>query len=144
MKKHNFTVALALVTLSCAKPPPDTSPDLKVLTGEAAAEVLRQCSREVPQHEPNYWQPAISDALAMERLLPATLRENVPERDWSGFPAKWGRRYVGIIRRGKRFIYGDYFPAGIGDVCDGGARFFGAEYDVQTGKISQLEFNGVG
>jgi hypothetical protein len=84
----------------------------------------------------------MSDALALERLLPPALKQRHPEKDWSGFPERWGRRYVGIIRGGKRFVYGDYFPAGIGDVCDGGARFFGAEYDFQTKTISHLAFNG--
>jgi hypothetical protein len=27
-------------------------------------------------------------------------------------------------------------------VCDGGPQFFGAEYDVEAGRISHLAFNG--
>lgn len=67
----------------------------------------------------------------------------------------WNRSYMGIVRSGHRFIAGDFEPAvgdakaiirrgawGLHSVCDGGAAFFGAEFDPVGGKITMIGFNG--
>ena len=72
-----------------------------------------------------------------------------------GAPKGWIRQYVGIVRGGKRFLYGNFAPGWIEQytperrerpitLCDGGPSFFGAEYDVEMDAISHLAFNGTG
>ena len=77
--------------------------------------------------------------------------------DWTRVPQGWRRQYVGIVRGGRRFIYGNFFPRREGElalgepqwpdaepriICDGGAIFFGVEYDFEAGKFTQIAFNG--
>lgn len=60
------------------------------------------------------------------------------------------RQYAGFTRGGRRMIYLNAF--GLRDdpkwksravvVCDGGPSFFGAVYDVQARRWSELSFNG--
>jgi hypothetical protein len=78
------------------------------------------------------------------------------EVDWARAPRGWRRQYVGIVRQGRRFIYGNYFrhepsqDAIFGDdwrrestrVCDGGPVFFGVEYDVEAQRFTHIAFNG--
>jgi len=63
---------------------------------------------------------------------------------------RWQREFIGIIRNGRFILYGNYLPADVTvdpghlptGVCDGGPVFFGVEYDVDTGAITHLAFNG--
>ncbi|MET0361951.1 MAG: hypothetical protein ABW048_09405, partial [Sphingobium sp.] len=95
-----------------------------------------------------------ADIVRLETALPAALHRS---RALAGDPAVaglagWRRQYVGIVRKGRHYLYGNFFPAQAGGsgewrlepvvVCDGGARFFGVEMDVKTGKITHLAFNG--
>ena len=77
-------------------------------------------------------------------------------RELADAPNGWLRQYVGIVRGGRRFVYGNFFPRSVtryGDagrwrrepvmVCDGGPAFFGIEYDVESGTFTQLGFNGL-
>jgi hypothetical protein len=73
-----------------------------------------------------------------------------------GAPQGWRRQYGGFLRDGRRFIYGNFYPRGVGDdrpaandwrhgpmtVCDGGHAFFGVEYDVDGHRFTHLDFNG--
>ena len=58
-----------------------------------------------------------------------------------------------MIRDGRRFIYGNFFPIeeGIGQfdwrtkptrICDGGPVFFGVEFDVAAQRFTRIDFNG--
>jgi hypothetical protein len=69
-------------------------------------------------------------------------------------PSGWRRQYIGLIRSGQRFIYGNFFPERDWDefrdwrtqpvtVCDGGPGFFGVEYDVSARRFTQFAYNGV-
>ena len=91
----------------------------------------------------------------MEALLPSALAAAPAGRgvDFSNLRPAWQRQYAGLVRNGSRFIYGSFFPADAQNelagwrerpmiVCDGGPQFFGAEYDVEAGRISHLAFNG--
>lgn len=91
----------------------------------------------------------------METALPAALAATPAARgeDFSNLAGRWRGQYVGLVRGGRRFLYGNFFPvdernemAGWRErpmiVCDGGPPFFGAEYDVEAGRISHLAFNG--
>ena len=84
--------------------------------------------------------------------MPARLAGR-PPRNYR--PEGWTRQYVGIVRDGRRFIYGNFFPRWNPDdaeiarwrnrpviVCDGGSSLFGVEYDVEAGRITHLGYNG--
>ncbi|MCI4589823.1 hypothetical protein MOK15_06935 [Sphingobium sp. BYY-5] len=112
--------------------------------------MLAQCSRSAPAKGEGSWTPTAKDVLALEAKLPPALKNAQPNEDWKGFPSKWQRQFVGIVRGRQHFIYGSYAPIDIDwplsdqamRVCDGGPVFFGAEYQIETGKITHLAFNG--
>ncbi len=67
---------------------------------------------------------------------------------------EWRRQYIGIIRSGRQFVYGNFFRYKIADhvpdwksapviFCDGGTSFFGIEFEKTTGRISHFQFNGL-
>jgi hypothetical protein len=69
-------------------------------------------------------------------------------------PRGWARQYVGIVRGGRRYLYGNFFPEDVShepgtawlrtalQVCDGGPAFFGVEFDVAAGHFTHVAFNG--
>lgn len=132
--------------------------DAVVLPGAAIPAMLRQCSRQAPTAGEGGWQPGAADIAAVETAAAAALRERHAsgDPDWSRFPRDWRRQYVGIVRGGRRFIYGNFYSRGVDEdardpdqwrrepiiVCDGGSAFFGVEYDVEAGRLTQLAFNG--
>ena len=128
-----------------------------VLPGSAVEMMLNQCSRGTPEAGEASWQPGGEDITALEAALPAALaaRHRSSDPDWSRLDREWRRQYVGIVRGGRRFVYGNFFPRDVGEegapgrwraepviVCDGGAAFFGVEYDVELHGITHLDFNG--
>ena len=150
----------ALILLaSCAASRPAEQANLPkgafILPGTAVSDLLHQCSRAVPQQGEASWQPGVADVLALERALPQALAKARPSGDWAKFPGQWIRQYVGIVRHSRRYVYGNFAPNdlpvgvsrsdiskwGLG-ACDGGERFFGAEYDIAGQAITHLAFNG--
>jgi len=141
---------------------PQTVPQtggMVIFAPRRAAELLHQCSRSTPKRDKGGWTPSVADIARFEAKLSSTLPRvrMVPDsrKKLEGAPKGWIRQYVGIVRGGKRYIYGNFAPASIDDyhaarrkipiaVCDGGPSFFGAEYDVQKDAISDLGFNGIG
>jgi hypothetical protein len=128
--------------------------DAAILDGAAVPAMLRQCSRAAPAPGEGTWQPAAADILAFEAALPAELAAHrFANVDWSQWPQAWSRQYVGILRGGGKFIYGNFVPRELADnragsgttpriICDGGPVFFGAEYDVAARRVTHIAFNG--
>ncbi|WP_106640247.1 hypothetical protein [Allosphingosinicella vermicomposti] len=122
-----------------------------ILPASAAAAMLNQCSRPAPDAGEATWQPSQNNIDRLEAILPEALAV-APEMRGTGTPnlKKWERQYVGLVRDGRRFLYGNFFPAQPQDswrnapmiVCDGGADFFGVEFDIGAGRISHIAFNG--
>ena len=65
---------------------------------------------------------------------------------------RYSRQYVGVIIENRKFIFINafcddspptYWRERVVDVCDGGCSW-GVVYDVETGKFSHLEMNGIG
>jgi hypothetical protein len=135
-----------------------------VLPPKAARAVLCQCSRKSLGPASGYWTPTLSELLPMEARLPDYLRAHAHPRR----PDQWRelkgylRQYLGIARAGRRLIYIN----GIGGpvfsparrishrpaierawrstalvMCDGGADYFGAEYDVAAREFTRIDFN---
>ena len=73
---------------------------------------------------------------------------------------EFGRQYGGLVVAGRKIIYVNAFSRSAMDqsgsdsnsnwraqpvmVCDGGASFFGVEYDPQSKSFAHFEFNGPG
>ena len=157
---RRLQLALCLVLLACTDSQggaalPD---DAVVLPGNQANLVLHQCSRPVPVRGAATWQPSPADIAALEAALPAALATQNPPGapDWSPVPEGWRRQYVGLVRGGRRFLYGNFYPRSADNgrpdpeqwrrepvmVCDGGPIFFGVEYDVEAGRFTHFGFNG--
>jgi len=147
-------IALAVFAASCGAGGAGPISDAAILPASQAKSLTSQCSRGVPAKGEGTWQPSWADITAMESALRVALKAEprAPERKGLRAPEGWRRQYVGVVRGGRRFIYGNYLPPDdwMGDrwrsqaviVCDGGAAFFGAEYDVAGRRISHLAFNG--
>jgi len=146
---------LLLVLLAMQELPRDGG--IVIFAPGKTAAMLHQCSRAVPKPGESGWTPGAEDIARLEGKLPAALRLMRPDPyadlRLKGVPKGWLRQYVGIVRGGKRFIYGNFAPDTEGhrrywqaqpiDICDGGPGNFGAEYDVEKDAISHLAFNGM-
>lgn len=146
--------AIATLGIAGAEAAPTLPEGAAILPATLRAQLLGQCSRRAPSPGEAGWQPGAADIAALEAALPAALAADPHHSTYlSRAPQGWRRQYVGIVRHGRRFIYGNFFMRGLGDgtwqrepviVCDGGTSFFGVDYDVETGRIVGLAFNGVG
>jgi len=153
-----FGLLLLLAACGAAPADPALPADATIMPAGAVAGLLSQCSRAAPPPGEATWQPTGADIAALEAALPAALRaeHEAAGHDWSRFPADWRRQYGGIVRGGRRFVYGNFYPRHIDDgrddpnrwrrepvmVCDGGAAFFGVEYDVAARRFTHFGFNG--
>ena len=180
MRSLMVATALALAGCGAQPAPADTQPaalpaDAAVLPGSAVGQMLRQCSRSAPAPGETTWQPSAEDIASLEAVLPAALAASdlsrvearlradphvgPPSADdppWATAPQGWRRQYVGIVRGGRRFIYGNFVPRRPPDqelgiegwrteprmVCDGGPVFFGVEWDVEARRFTHIAFNG--
>jgi hypothetical protein len=128
---------------------------------------VRQCSRRTPGPVQGLWtpdaaiiatlEPVLASALhgALERASPSKPPPVLPAG--AAAPARFTaveyyRQYSGLIIGGRRVVYVNGFRSGrtppanwqtvAPRTCDGGLSFFGAEFDVETGTITDLSFNG--
>jgi hypothetical protein len=152
---------LLLAGVAAARPVPEAR--YVVFPGARAAELLNQCSRAAPRPGSASWQPTSQDIAALEKALPDYLVRLRPAdaAHWRNVLQEHKRQYVGIIRRGTRSIYGNFFPDRLVDasynspserarwktgamvICDGGPDFFGVEYEVTARRFIHADFNGM-
>ncbi len=144
-----------LLFASCGSGNYETEINRVIFPANATPEMLKQCSRATPSPGEATWQPTDADVDKMEASLPKTLEGLAQARqvNFAGLLRNWQRQYVGIVRGGRRLIYGNYFPLDDTNelaqwrkqpmtVCDGGPRFFGAEFDVAAERMTRIDFNG--
>lgn len=92
---------------------------------------------------------------AFQNLTDAERRESgfaMGDLKFSDIPAAYHRQYMGFVRDGRRFIYGNFAPRELEPsasnqpiiVCDGGPQFFGVEYEPATRRFTLVSFNGGG
>lgn len=148
-------LVLATATQARSSGPTSELPSYVIFDAKVGKDLFAQCSRSAPSAA-DYWTPGPADIARLEAALPAALP---PATNWRGrilsnAPKGWLRQYIGFLRGGRRFIYGNFFPdtpderAGWRQapvmVCDGGPAYFGVEFDADRGAITDLEFNGEG
>ena len=156
MTKHHLAAA-ALAAISCmAMPSSAKAPSrVTVLSGSMARQVLHQCSRRTPAAGSSFFVPGAGDIEALDQGVARSRDARLPTdaRKVSSLHGGYAVEIIGIFRSGRRFVYGSYYPLrmqeGVKDapstpviVCDGGSRFFGAEIDAASGRITHLAFNG--
>ena len=140
--------ALALApTLALRAAPVKSNPiSSTILQGKIASGLSKQCSRISPTG--NFLVPPVSlvERHKLEATLPSLLQANsMKTKDyWFQFAAH--------IQGKQRLIYVNAFiPDSYSRehwkttpiiVCDGGKAFWGAEYNVSSGKFQSLSFNG--
>lgn len=130
-----------------------------VLRPLAARKIFQQCSRPAPSARSQLWEPSTKDIDDLE----LSLTKYLDERGKTGKPnppksTRYRRQYVGFLRKGERFIYGNFYPADLYapsekfrideskqavQICDGGAVFWGIVYRVKTKTFEEPYFNGV-
>lgn len=130
-----------------------------VFTGSAAPEMLRQCSRGAPKAGTGWFRPSVAEISRLDRATVVELAKPGAPRDRAKIDglASLRRGYavevVGIVRDGRRYVYGSYLPMmfqeGVKEaathptiVCDGGPTLFGVEIDARTGRVTHVAFNG--
>ncbi len=161
---ESFTAIIALLAATVATSASST-PVLDpaygaVLQGAAADKLLSQCSRPAPEHVEGQWVPSSDQLHDLEMRLPQALEEALAKRKGNNAEASHiARQYAGFIAAGRKIIYVNAFtqreteppfpgrdPADWRHdamiVCDGGAVFFGVEYDPETHTFSHFAFNG--
>lgn len=152
-KRTWFTVLLITVT-SFAAGQSYTLPSSGriLLHGSAARKIFDQCSRTAPSAKSDLWQPSTKDLDELESLLTKYLGDRETSGKTVPPKATYHRQYVGFIKNGERYIYGNFYPAGSEfgsyearqavQVCDGGHVFWGIVYCVRTKTFEDPEFNG--
>jgi len=119
--------------------------------------IFNQCSRGAPSPNSEIWDLSHKDIDELEALLV----KNLDERERAGKQnppkgTKYHRQYVGFVRNGERFVYGNFYPADVYSgikirideskqavmVCDGGPVFWGIVYRIKTKTFEEPQFNG--
>ena len=125
-----------------------------VLPVSIAPTALDQCSRPTPGAPDGYWEPEKQDILSLERLLP-TYMETRTESAAAlvrNRLSHYRRQYAGFLRADHKTIYANLFLPEYGVewrhqvvmVCDGGAGFWGVEFDVTSQTFVHIAYNGSG
>jgi hypothetical protein len=123
-----------------------------VLTPTAGPNLLGQCSRPEPQNDGGFWAPTSAQIADLESHLRAFLA-STPKAATLFDLDRYHRQYLGFLRGGKRFIYGNFYSHYYDPkreatqpvlVCDGGRGFWGIVYSVDSSTFSDFFVNGLG
>ena len=118
--------------------------------------LLHQCSRSTPKDVSSFWVASPADIAKLEALLVPFLRASLDPRSLLAPDplARFHRQYIGFIRNGKRYIYGNFYPHRSApdleeatspvNFCDGGDSFWGVVFSPDTEQFEDLRFNGIG
>lgn len=154
-----LTVAAVMAISALAAPPgvggPMKTRSIYIFPAQQGAQLLKQCSRKVPQDISDYWTPTDEQVAGLKSALDVYLRQHAADRgSVLSFPLdSYHGQYTGIVSGGKRLVYGNFYihqadwlhedtqPV---DVCEGGRSFFGVVFDPATGRIVDVAFNGEG
>lgn len=119
-----------------------------ILPKDLGPELLHQCSRSAPTDIESYWQPSSRNIDELEKLLPAFISK---QENGFSFLHIYDRQYIGFVKHGKRYIYGNFYPRHAGEekeasrpmiICDGGSDFWGIVYDISSQMFKEISFNG--
>jgi hypothetical protein len=119
-----------------------------ILPAAKGALLLHQCSRGSPSDVKGYFRPEPSQVAELEERLSSYLKRVRPAIQFQ----QYNRQYVGFMKGGTRYIYGNFFKAEFGTknpasepvvVCDGGDWFWSIVYSLDTRTFQEIQFNGI-
>jgi hypothetical protein len=132
-----------------------------IMDSSAGPKMLHQCSRSTPNNIQSYWKPSKRDIDSLENRFQVIKEIRSKECCVGGARIdslqQYGFQYVGVIIKGKKYIYINAFPIeelsifkahntdpGTTPIlaCDGGKSFWGALFDPESKEFSSLAFNG--
>lgn len=130
------------------------------ISAEEAPNLLKQCSRSVPEKVKGYIDLKNDDIKKLESDFKKVLTVKPEGCCYSGNIRRLknhGYQYAGLIINNKKYIYINAFHMDSEEdlerykdwkttpviVCDGGENYWGVLYDVENGTFSQLSMNGV-
>jgi hypothetical protein len=100
-----------------------------------------------------YWVPSARDIDDLEKQLVTYMTGLSHAETLRPPPESYDRQYIGIYVKGKKLIYGNYFPPSFSkydpqgkpiDVCDGGPRHWGIVFHPKTNTFTNLSFSSLG
>ena len=79
-----------------------------ILPPARGPEMMKQCSRSTPKQIEKFWMPDQKDIAILETRLADFLATGAGS-DYLPF-SKTRRQFIGFIRGGTRYIYGNFYP----------------------------------
>jgi hypothetical protein len=115
--------------------------------------LLNPCSRPAPKAVSDFWEPTGAEIDNLEKRL--VIYMGALEQAGSLRPpaGAYDRQYIGIVVKGARLIYGNFYPPGYSEdrqsrwpitVCDGGPALWGVVFDPKFNAFTELELTGGG
>jgi hypothetical protein len=151
---------LGLTAIPAMSAPPGVGGPMRtrsvyIFPAQQGAQLLKQCSRQVPQNVSDYWTPLDQQVASLQTALQTYVQQHSADRgNVLAYPLdSYHGQYAGIVSGGKRLIYGNFYvhradwlhedtqPVVI---CDGGRSFFGVVFDPASNQIVDIAFNGEG
>ena len=131
-----------------------------VIKSSSQKNILKQCSRITPKEVEGYWLVDTSSVKKLHTNFKRVQKLKPDCRTAMGWQIQdlqpFAFQYLGIILKGKKFIYVNAFPKSriedekeisqdsLVNVCDGGTDFWGVLFDVNSGNFKNLSVNGGG
>jgi hypothetical protein len=153
-------IFVAALASACAAREPAEGPFAPetgvIFRGNAARQLIHQCSRQGPGPVQGAWTPNAAEISEFEPKLAALVERRLRCRGESpALATDYYRQYGGLIIDGSRIIYVNGIASGIAErhygrdwrrrpmgLCDGGSMAFGAEFNPATGEITNFTFDG--
>jgi hypothetical protein len=151
MKLSNLLAFITIVFISAYANFVSADSSVFMLPPEKGAALFKQCSRYTPVGVEKFWKPRPPQIAKLEKLLEPFLKSTPTSSLVDPSLTNFHRQYIGFDRKGKHYIYGNFYPANLGEkdeatqpivVCDGGNSFWGVVYAVEAKTFQELLFNG--
>ena len=146
MKRIGYAAALAVLLVGCSAPSVSTSGVEGTIFPASQANFVGQATG---RKELTYWTPSEPDVASAFPRIQAFLKSEAPSI--AARLTQYRCQYFGIIVEGRKRIYCNFFhrDGGIANwkskplfVEGGGDWYFQLEYDLESGKCSDLRING--
>ena len=124
-----------------------------ILSGAQAARLLHPCSRPLPQYD-SLWTPGREDIISLEHALSWAVRRQSWQRPGTRprHPlSAYEGQYAGYYYAGLKYVYGNFFPAGLADApvvtarpydaCGESKDLFGVRYSISSEEIEEIQVN---
>jgi hypothetical protein len=112
--------------------------------------LTQPCGRVAPKNITGYWRPSLDQIDVMERLLKPYLDGLAQDKYQLPPYGEYDRQYIGIVQKGRKRIYGSFFPRDektrtntefVVKLCEAGPVFWGLIFDPTTNSFSDLAFS---